>query len=461
MPINDGNTAPQSTGQKMANAIVNIFRPDPAAEHIETDPAKVSSEFKYWQKRVLISTMVGYAAFYFVRKNLSISMPAMIDQLGITKSELGIYLTLHGVIYGVSKFVNGFFGDRCNARTFMVTGLLLSVALNVLFGMSSMAVWFGIFWMLNGWVQGMGFPPCARLVTNWFSPKELAMKMSIWNTSHSIGAGLIVIIGGYLVAYNWRLGFFVPAAMALGVAIYLKFSLPDLPESVGLPEVEGTETKKVMDSGQVEPKGDSFKKVLMDKVFTNPYIWIIAFANFFVYIVRYSVLDWSPTILKEAKGFEIAQSGWMTAGFEISGIFGMLVAGWISDKFFQGRAARTCVFYMVLCSLGVFLYWKTATTSPATISAILCMTGFFLYGPQALVGVIVANLSTKKAAASAVGLTGLFGYASTVVSGWGFGWMSENKGYDMTFEWMFIFSLMGTALFCLTWFAPRDTYGND
>jgi len=461
MSNSQGAPAPNSSGGSISDKIVHLFRPDPPAAHIETDPAKIRPEYKRWQTRVLLGTIVGYAAYYFVRKNLSIAMPAMIDQLGVSKSDLGTYLTLHGVIYGVSKFVNGFFGDRCNARTFMVTGLLLSAALNVFFGMSSMAIWLGLFWMLNGWVQGMGFPPCARLTTHWFSPKELAMKMSIWNTSHSIGAGLIVVIGGYLVGYNWRLGFFVPAAMAVAVAIYLKFALPDLPQSVGLPEVEGTESKKVMDSGQVEDKGESFKQVLMEKVFSNPYIWIIALANFFVYTVRYSVLDWSPTILSEAKGFKIAQSGWMTAGFEISGIFGMLLAGWISDKVFQGRAARTCVFYMMLCSLGVFLYWKVPSQTPAVASAILCMTGFFLYGPQALVGVIVANLGTKKAAASAVGLTGLFGYASTVLSGWGLGWLSEHRGWDVTFEWMFIFACIGTFLFALTWFAPRDTYDND
>ena len=77
--------------------------------------------------------------------------------------------------------------------------------------------------------------------------------MSIWNTSHSIGAGFIVILCGYIVSYNWRLGFFVPAALAFAVAIFLKFSLPDLPESVGLPEVEGTESVTVTDSGLVEP----------------------------------------------------------------------------------------------------------------------------------------------------------------------------------------------------------------
>ena len=54
--------------------------------------------------------------FYFVRKNLSVAMPVMGEQLGITKSDMGTILTVHGVLYGVSKFGNGVVADRANAR---------------------------------------------------------------------------------------------------------------------------------------------------------------------------------------------------------------------------------------------------------------------------------------------------------------------------------------------------------
>lgn len=43
-------------------------------------------------------------------------MPFMETGLGIQKSQLGLFLTLHGLLYGVSKFANGFFGDRAHAR---------------------------------------------------------------------------------------------------------------------------------------------------------------------------------------------------------------------------------------------------------------------------------------------------------------------------------------------------------
>jgi sugar phosphate permease len=83
---------------------------------------EVAKKFKYWQTRTIIASMIGYALFYFVRKNLSIAMPAMQDDLGITKGDLGLFLTLHGLLYGVSQrfcWRPGecplFYGDRFGA----------------------------------------------------------------------------------------------------------------------------------------------------------------------------------------------------------------------------------------------------------------------------------------------------------------------------------------------------------
>ncbi len=156
----------------------------------------------------------------------------------------------------------------------------------------------GVMWVVNGMLQGTGFPPCARLLTHWIPPKELATKMSVWNTSHSIGAGLVVILCGYIMSHMgtgdahvgaWRWCFWIPAGISFAGAIGLFISLRDTPTSVGLPELPGTESKK---SGDAPSAAD--KAFLRRKVFGNPLIWILAFANFFVYIVRFSVLDWGP-----------------------------------------------------------------------------------------------------------------------------------------------------------------------
>ena len=311
---------------------------------------EVAKKFKYWQTRTIIASMIGYALFYFVRKNLSIAMPAMQEDLGITKGDLGLFLTLHGLLYGVSKFANGFIGDRVNARYFMVTGLVLSAVCNILFGFSSAVLVFGVVWMLNGWFQGMGFPPCARLLTHWIPPTQLATKMSIWNTSHSIGAGLVVIVCGYIVSLGWRWCFWFPSIIALVGAVGLWFALRDTPHSVGLPELN--------QKGAGEAKEESskeFKAFVRKHVFGNPTIWVLAFANFFVYIVRYAVLDWGPTLLGEWKGISIQHAGWMVAAFEISGILGMLTAGWATDRFF-GRTRTTSLRALYGFGYGVYSF---------------------------------------------------------------------------------------------------------
>lgn len=399
--------------------------------------------------------MIGYAAYYFVRKNLSIAMPAIQADLGITKSDLGLFLTLHGLIYGVSKFANGFLGDRANARYFMIAGLLLSALANVVFGFSSAVLMLGFAWVINGWVQGMGFPPCARLMTHWYHPKELATKMSVWNTSHSIGAGLVVIACGYIVGFGWRWAFFGPAMLVTLVCVFLWFALRDTPSSVGLPEIKITD-----DAGQETssaPPAD-FKRFVRKQVFGNPYIWIIAFANFFVYTFRYGVLDWGPTLLTESKGISLNRAGWMVATFEIAGILGMLATGWLTDRVFGGRGSRTCVFCMSLAGLFLFLFWKLSVP-PFIATILLGGAGFFIYGPQALVGITVANLATKHAAGTAVGFTGLFGYLSTILSGWGLGYLAQHYSWNLALGALVGTAVIGTILFLLAWPAKAHGYG--
>lgn len=416
---------------------------------------ETAKRFKYWQNRTIIATMVGYAMFYFVRKNLSMAMPGMEADLGVTKSELGIFLTLHLLIYGLSRFINGMVGDRVNSRMFMITGLILCSICNIIFGFSSAVIVFGIVWLFNGWFQGMGFPPCVRLLTHWIPPQQLATKMSVWNTSHSIGAGLVTIICGYVVTIGgWRWCFYVPSMIALMGAVFLMFALRDTPKSVGLPEIhEGDDNNEKEDRNSAE-----FKKFINKQVFHNPYIWILGIANFFVYIVRFAILDWGPTLLQQWKGIPLHHGGWLVAGFEISGIIGMLIAGWITDKVFGGRGPRTCVFCMGLTTLFIFIFWQL-NAPPLWLALIVLMAaGFCIYGPQALIGISASNIATKRAAGTAAGFTGLFGYACAPVTGWGLGYTAEHYGWSPAISIVVGAGVIGTLVFMMAWKAKANGY---
>jgi OPA family glycerol-3-phosphate transporter-like MFS transporter/OPA family sugar phosphate sensor protein UhpC-like MFS transporter len=314
--------------------------------------------------------------------------------------------------------------------------------------------------MLNGFFQGMGYPPCARLLTHWFSPKELATKMSLWNISHSLGGGLIVVLCGFLVDHydNWRICFFVPSVIALIMSLLLWTFLRDTPESVGLPEISGSHV----------PGGDTasespaeFKHFLYRQVFSNKYIWLVSAANFFVYTIRFAVFDWGPTVLHQAKGIQLHNAGLMVAGFEVAGMCGMLVTGYLTDRIFAGRGAPLSLVSMLLCGLSVYLFWRVPGRMPWVSTGLLMSSGFFVYSPQALVGVMAANLATKRAAATAVGLTSIFGYSSTVLSGWGMGWIVEHYGWGPAFTCLIFVALIGAFLFALALPAKANGYGEQ
>lgn len=407
--------------------------------------------FKYWQWRVIICSMVGYAMFYFVRKNFSFAIPLLNEEYGISNASFGIIMTLGGLIYGLSKFINGILADRTNARWHLVLGLSVCVLTSILFGFADristfftgsaqgesfiqgMVMIMGLLYIVNQIFQGCGFAPCNHLMVSWVPPKELATKMSLWNTSHSVGAFLVAVICGYLT--RWQLCFWVPATIAFVGIFFILITLRDTPKSVGLQELP--KVKGELDDGeQKDPK--AFRQFLMKKVFLNPVIWVLAVTDLFVYIVRFAILDWGPSMLSDM-GLSKELTGWTVAIFEIAGCAGMLCAGYISDKFFNSRSQRVCAIEMSLvaaCLLG--LHFLQDAGHPVFFLILLALAGFLIYGPQALLGVTAANIATKKAASSAVGLIGFMSYLSTIITGVGFGALADKFG-----GWSWIFITMG------------------
>ncbi len=419
--------------------------------------------------------MAGYSMFYFVRKNFSFAMPALAAEYGITNTSFGVILTLVGFVYGLSKFVNGIIADRANARWHLVIGLGACVLLNFAFGwsdvlgralsghsegplfVSAMVAVMAVLLILNNVFQGCGFPPCNRLLANWVPPKELATKTAIWNTSHSVGAGVVSVLCGYLIASggDWRLCFWVPGAIAAAGVIFILLTLRDTPSSVGLPELPGTKTELDEDDSK-----EAFRSFIRKRVFLNPIIWVLAVTDFFVYIVRFAVLDWGPTFLQNrAVPLSPQLAGWTIAIFEIAGCAGMLCAGWVSDRFFGGKTQRMCAVEMLLVAVCmIVLHFLPADASPYLVLFLLALSGFFLYGPQALLGVIAVKQATKKAASSAVGLIGFMSYLSVVVTGAGLGWFSDTFGWGFLFLLMTAVSLVGAILVGTLWNIPEDGY---
>ena len=446
----------------------------------------IKKKYNYWQWKTLIVLMIGYALFYFVRKNFSIVMPALESELGLSKAKLGLFLTLNGVIYGVSRFVNGFFADRMSRKKMMAAGLFLSAVVNILIGLSpqmdglfnlldaegkattGLVVLIGSLWLINGYTQGMGYPPCGSLMAHWIKPSELATKQSIWNSSHSIGAGLVSMLCGTLIlqkfSYSaWQWCFFIPAILAIAGSVMLLLTLKDTPASVGLPDPESMD-ENAPSKADVQVEDPSFtekvyRRLVSKMVFRNPVIWILAITNFCVYVIRFTILDWGSTFLTQDRGLTIQAASTVVAASELAGgIVGTLIAGWATDRFFKSRSQRTCLIGLLGATLCFLLFWLTPKGMNGLAVTCIIMASFFVYMPQALIGIACSNQATKRVAASANGLAGIFGYASTTVSGLMVGYLAEHFGWNSVFEVAIVFGVIGVILFAFIWNAPSDGY---
>ena len=167
-------------------SVLDLLKPAPHREEIQ-DKKAVAKKYKYWRFRTFYGMYIGYAFYYFSRKSYTFAAPALVQDLGLDKTELGMLGSILSISYGVSKFASGIVGDRSNPRYFMGIGLILTGIFNIFFGMSSSIWFFAIFWGLNGWFQGFGWPPCAKLLTHWYSHSERGRWWSVWNTSHNLG----------------------------------------------------------------------------------------------------------------------------------------------------------------------------------------------------------------------------------------------------------------------------------
>lgn len=225
----------------------------------------------------------------------------------------------------------------------------------------------------------------------------------------------------------------------------------DTPESLGLPSIDQYKGDHDAAAKADDEADESFKEIMTRYVLKNKMLWIVCAANFFVYIVRMGVMDWAPTMLYEMKGSSMMKAGLKVAGFEITGIFGALAAGWLSDRVFRSNRGKVNVLFMFGVMATFYLFWNAAAGSWIEISG-LALVGFFIYGPQMLVGVSAADFASKRAAATATGLTGLFGYlGASVIAGVVTGWVVEQYGWQGGFYLFMGSAIIGTALFMLTW----------
>lgn len=404
------------------------------------DKSEIDSRYRYWRRHIMSTIWIGYALFYFTRKSFNAAAPEVIASGVMMRTDIGLLATLFYITYGLSKFFSGIVSDRSNARYFMGLGLIATGVVNILFGFSTSLWAFALLWTINAFFQGWGAPVCARLLTSWYSRNERGGWWALWNTAHNVGGAVIpIVIGAVTLHYGWRTGMMIAGTLAILAGLFLCWRLRDRPQTVGLPAVGDWRQDEMEMAQQQEGAGLSRKAILTRYVLFNPYIWLLSLCYVLVYVVRAALNDWGNLYISDTLGVDLVTANSVITLFELGGVIGALVAGWGSDKLFNGNRGPMNLIFAAGILLSVGSLWLMPFTSYVMQAACFFTTGFFVFGPQMLIGMAAAECSHKDAAGAATGFVGLFAYLGASLSGWPLAWVID------VWHWSGFFAVIATA----------------
>lgn len=106
----------------------NFLAPQKKAPVVEDHQAILFKKDKWLS---LIGVFIGYAAFYIVRNNFTLSTPQLKDALNLSKGQIGLLSSCLLISYGLGKGVMSAWADKTSPKRFMALGLTMCALLSM------------------------------------------------------------------------------------------------------------------------------------------------------------------------------------------------------------------------------------------------------------------------------------------------------------------------------------------
>ncbi len=210
--------------------------------------------------------------------------------------------------------------------------------------------------------------------------------------------------------FSWRYGMIIPGIIGVVLGLLMCWRLRDKPSTRAAERRQMAQRRHGAGAGIGRP-GLSNREIIKRYVLTNKYIWLLAVSYVLVYIVRTAINDWGNLYLTQEKGYSLMTANSAISLFEVGGFIGSLVAGWGSDKLFRGNRGPMNLIFAIGIFLSVAALWLMPGVTYLLQACCFFAIGFFIFGPQMLIGMAAAECSHKDAAGAATGFVGLFAWA--------------------------------------------------
>jgi len=411
------------------------------------------------RRQVFAITWVTYAGFYFCRKNLGIVLPMLHGISGLRSSELANVVFGYSLMYAVGQFFFGFLSDRIGAKRVVAGGMLLVVGSNLFMGMHASLLWLLLFGCLNGIGQSTGWSGLVKMMASWFSSDIRGIVMAWWGTNYVLGGFLATSFATWAVTervflpkMGWRLGFLLPALILLGITILFSFGVS------GTPEEKGFSSEAPRQQPAMLPDRSNWSDLLT--LLGKPSLWTISIAYFFLELCRYALMFWLPFYMVDRLKYGYQAAGYLSSLYELIGIVGALLAGYISDRFMQSR--RAPISAMMLFGLGCVMLMQPALAAYGLVGTgiAISLSGVLSYGPDTLLsGAAAQDIGTARATGTASGLVDGIGHLGALFSPYVVVYVSEHFGWDRLFLVLAGAAFVAAAVLIPSWGRkPEDHY---
>lgn len=108
----------------------------------------------------------------------------------------------------------------------------------------------------------------------------------------------------------------------------------------------------------------------------------------FAKLVSYTFLYWLPRYITQSTSNNSEDSAYLSVPFDIGGMFGAIVAGYLSDKY--KKSALICTVMLLLAMPAMFIYEQLASLSNTYNICLQLLSGSLVTGPYALITTAVS-----------------------------------------------------------------------
>ncbi|XP_053547278.1 glucose-6-phosphate exchanger SLC37A4 isoform X2 [Bombina bombina] len=408
--------------------------------------------YGYYRTVIFSAMFVGYTLYYFNRKTFSFVMPSVMEEITLDKDDLGLITSSQSAAYAISKFISGVLSDQMSARWLFSSGLCLVGLVNVVFSWSSSVPIFATLWFFNGLAQGLGWPPCGKVLRKWFEPSQFGTWWAILSTSMNLAGSLGPIIATLVAAsYSWRSTLSLSGLICVVASVLCLVLIKNEPSDVGLKNIEPG-TKK----GKKASKSD---ETTLKEFLLSPYLWLLCAGYLVVFGVKTCCTDWGQLFLIQDKGQSaLIGSSYMSA-LEVGGLFGSIAAGLLSDRAVARVGLRSHgnprhgLLLSMMAGMAVSLYLFRVTVTPGSsklwILILGAVFGFSSYGPIALFGVIANESAPSNFCGTSHAIVALSANIGGFLAGLPFSTIAKYYGWNTAFWVAEITSAAVTVIFFL------------